>query len=419
MRLWNKLLILALAVQDPSATGRKALDLLLAGKFPELSQMLSPAAKEMLTPDTFRTRVGPEVQSFGKAEEIEKPVMTKSGADSLATFPVRFSNVKINVQFKIAPSGEVTGLYFRPVESTAPYSKPELFHEREVTIGGDQWKLPGTLTVPNGKGPFPAIVLVHGPGPNDRDETMFSNKMFRDLAEGLASRGIAVLRYDKRTKVYGPQMSATNYTLQQETVDDAVRATAVARAQPEVKRVFALGHSLGGYAMPRIAARDGKLSGAIIMAGNARPIEDVVLEQNEYLLQLTGGGPDAVKRLETLKAEIAKVKALAPGQANPPVVLGLPSAYFLDLKSYDPVASAKRLGLPLLILQGQRDIQVTMKDYDRWKAGVPATFHTYPKLNHLFMAGEGPGSPAEYRRPANVAPEVIDDIAKWIAAQGG
>ena len=98
-----------------------------------------------------------------------------------------------------------------------------------MTVGDDAWKLGGTLLIPNGKPPFPALVLVHGPGPNDRDESVYSNKIFADLAEGLASRGIAVLRYDKRTKVYAAQMSEMDYTVEQETVEDALRAVALLR----------------------------------------------------------------------------------------------------------------------------------------------------------------------------------------------
>src|ERR1700728_1918500 len=159
-------------------------------------------------------------------------------------------------------------MYFRPPNKPLPftwkrpsYSKPESFHEREVTVGSDMWKLGGTLTVPVAKARVPGIVLVHGPGPNDRDESIFAIRMFQDLAEGLASRGYAVLRYDKRSKIYGEEMSESSYTIDDETVEDATRAIALLRKQPEVDptRIYVLGHSLGGYASPRIAARDRKL----------------------------------------------------------------------------------------------------------------------------------------------------------------
>ena len=416
------------AADSPAVASKKALDLLLAGKYAEFSQLLTPVAKERLTLVFLQERVGAEIKGFGNLEQINSPVTAKSGADTLVSYPIKFSKVTVAVQLTMNDAGHVAGLFFRPAESPLPpewkrpaYSRPELFHEREITVGDGEWKLPGTITIPNGKGPFAAVVLVHGPGPNDRDETLYSNHIFKDIAEGLASRNIVVLRYDKRSKTHGLQMSSVNYKLQEETVEDAVKALRLLRTYSEVnpKKVFLIAHSLGGYAMPRIAAQDGKLAGAVILAGNSRPIEDVVLDQNEYMLELrNGGGREERERLQGLKEEVAKVKALGPGRNNPPVVLGLPVDYLLDLKNYNPAAEAARLDMPMLFLQGQRDIQVTMKDLDRWKAALTgkktATFKTYPSLNHLFIEGSGPGSPAEYRRPGNVAAEVLNDISKWL-----
>jgi dienelactone hydrolase len=309
-------------------------------------------------------------------------------------------------------------MFFLPGEvawNRPAYSKPDSFRERDVTVGEGQWKLPGTLTVPAGQGPFPAIVLVHGSGPNDRDETVGGSKVFKDLAEGLASRGVVVLRYEKRTRQYSAAMAGlASFTVEDEAVEDAVKGAALLRAQPEVnpKRVFVLGHSLGGYLAPRIAEEDGKLAGLVILAGAARPMEDAVVDQAEYL----GVSAD---NLKTVKAVAAKIKTLEPGDEDSPPVMGAPVAYWLDLKGYDPAALAKKLALPMLILQGDRDFQVTMKDFALWKAAVGAnkavTMRAYPALNHLFVAGEGKSTEAEYRKPGHVAPEVIDDIAKFVA----
>jgi dipeptidyl aminopeptidase/acylaminoacyl peptidase len=289
-----------------------------------------------------------------------------------------------------------------------------------VTIGADPWKLGGTLNIPTGKGPFPAVILVHGPGPNDRDESIRANKVFADIAVGLSSRGIAVLRYDKRTLVYGRQMSESEFTLREETIDDALAAAAWLRMQPELApaRVFVLGHSLGGYAAPRIANEDGKLAGVIFLAANARPIEELVLDQTEYMAAAGALPPEEAKRrLDSLKVETEKLRALQPGASNPPVVLGLPSAWLLDVKNYDPAAQASRLSIPLLFLQGERDFQVGMKDFDRWKAALSenVTFRSYPDLNHLFISGKGKSVPSEYLVPSNVSSTVIGDIADWIA----
>ncbi len=416
---------------QPAVAGRKALDLLLASRFQEFNQLLTTEAKALLTVEFLQNRVGGELKGFGRMEEIGRPLTEKSGGLDIVSFPVRFSNTSINVQLTINASGQVAGLHFRPPDAPLPpawsrpsYSKPALFRERQVTVGADQWKLGGTFTFPAGKGRFPAVVLVPGPGPDDRDESMYATRMFEDIAEGLASSGIAVLRYDKRTKVYGEQMSELAFTLQQEIIEDAVRALAVIRTQPETdpKRVFALGHSLGGYAVPRIAMQDGKLAGAIILGGNARPVQDVSLAQTEFLLKAKGGASaNEQKRLDQMKAEVAEIANLAPGKDNPPVLLGLPSAYFLDLKNYNPAAEARRLAIPMLFLQGERDFQVTMEDFKLWKTGLAgdknATFRSYAVLNGLFIAGDGPPSPAEYQKPGNVAPAVVEDIAGWISAQ--
>ncbi len=429
------LLLLALplllrSAQDPAGIARKALDLLLASQYAGFSQFLSVEARAKLGPDFLRDRVGPELQGFGQLESVGAPVTAKAGTNDLISFPVRFSNTSVSIQLTVNESGRIAGLFFRPVTDPLPatwkrpaYSKPELFRERPVTIGNDDWKLNGTLTVPAGKGTFPALVLVHGPGPNDRDESIFSSRIFADLAEGLASRGIVVLRYEKRTKAYGPQMSAMAYTLREETIDDAVRAAALLRQQPEVntRRIFVLGHSLGGYAVPRIARQDGNLAGAILLAANARHIEDISVAQTEYMLAAKGGAsPDEQRRMELMKGEASRVRSLTPGKDNPAILLGLPVEYFLDLKGYDAPAEAKRLGLPLLILQGGRDFQVTKADFELWQSSLGdsknARFHTYPMLNHLFITGDGPSSPAEYRKGGNLSTAVIDDITAWMTS---
>ncbi|HEY0553835.1 MAG TPA: alpha/beta fold hydrolase, partial [Thermoanaerobaculia bacterium] len=296
----------------------------------------------------------------------------------------------------------------------------EAFRERDVTVGAGEWALPGTLSVPEGQGPFPAVVLVHGSGPNDRDETVEKNKPFRDLAWGLASRGVAVLRYEKRTRQHGAQLAGVkDFTVQQETVDDALAAAELLRHTEGIdpKRVFVLGHSLGGMLIPRIGARDPQLAGLIVMAGAAKPLEDIILEQVAYLDAADGTVTDAEKsRFESLKAEVARVKALKPGETG--TALGAPDSYWLDLRGYDPPTAAKALKQPLLILQGERDYQVTPDNLAAWRkalAGRPAvTFKTYPKLNHLFMAGEGKSLPAEYEKPGHVEDAVVADIAGWI-----
>jgi len=421
-------LLIALAAQPPPAVrAREVLDLLLAGKADELYALFDERMQKALPRDVVIQQVTPQFRSLGAPQHIGEPRTQTLDHLTVVLIPVKFPAASIQLQVSVDAEGRVAGLFFRPGETPPvnwrppPYAKPGAFREREVTVGSADGKLPGTLTVPAGKGPFPAMVLVHGSGPQDRDETVGQNKIFRDLAEGLASRGIAVLRYDKRTKVYAEKMaSMREFTVREETIDDALSAAALLRQTPEIdsRRIFLLGHSLGGYLAPRIAKADPRLAGLIILAGNTRPLEDLILEQVEYLASLKD--PGAQSQCDRIRQSVAEIKKVRAGAQPPSAILGMPAAYMLDLIRYDPVAEARQLSIPMLILQGERDYQVTMKDFEGWKAALghrkDVALKAYPALNHLFIAGSGKSKPSEYQTPGHVAEEVVEDIAQWVHA---
>jgi pimeloyl-ACP methyl ester carboxylesterase len=261
--------------------------------------------------------------------------------------------------------------------------------------------LPGTLSIPVGP-VAAAIVLVHGSGPSDRDETLGPNKPFRDLAWGLADRGIAVLRYEKRTRQYAGTMAGnSNLTVHEETTDDAILAAALLRTHDRLdpKRVFVLGHSLGATLAPRIGAEDRSLAGLIMMAGATRPFVEVAREQLAYLASLMPGAIDPEEALKELQRSA-------------------PEAYWKDLDAYRPAGTAATLTIPMLILQGERDYQVTPADLQGWRAARGSRpnvmIKSYPTLNHLFLPGEGKSTPSEYDRPGHIPDFVLDDIADWI-----
>jgi dienelactone hydrolase len=256
--------------------------------------------------------------------------------------------------------------------------------ERDTVVTTGEIKLPATLTLPAGAARAPAVVLVHGSGPNDRDETVGANKPFRDLAHGLARKGIVVIRYEKRSRAAPLSFMGRRFTVDDEVVDDALSL--------------------------------------VILAGATRPLTDMIEAQFAYLRSLPGADTAAIdKALAGMAPGLAAVRALTPADsAAKNVFFGAPAAYWLDLAGYDPVRVAGTLRMPILILQGGRDYQVTNADLAGWRAGLGKRANVriveYPTLNHLFIAGSGLSSPAEYGVAGSVDGQVIADIADWILA---
>ena len=400
---------------------------LVKGETAAVAALFSPQMAAALPAERFREVWNGLPAQLGALKSLGDPVIRSEAGVENAWVPATFANAVVSLRMYFDAEGRLAGLRILPGPppaewSPAPYADPAKAREREVTVGSGAWALPGTLALPaEGSGPFPALVLVHGSGPNDRDEAVGGAKPFRDLAGGLAARGIAVLRYEKRTKVHGAKMAGKPVTLEEEVVDDALSAAALLRATPGVdpKRVAVLGHSLGGTMAPRIASRDRALAGIVLLAGAARAPEELVEDQMDYLASVGAAPKDVVA---ATKADVARLKTLSPGspEAATATLLGVPASYWLSFRGYDPAAAAKGLGIPILVLQGGRDYQVTAKDLERWKRALEgdprATIRLFPSLNHLFVAGEGPSSPVEYERPGHVAPEVIEAIAAWAKA---
>ncbi len=403
------------------------------GRFEDATTDFDEAMRTALPPDKLQASWETLVKQAGAFKGQGRTRVANEYGYDVVYVRLDFEGSALDGRVVVAADGRITGLWFVPARedlewTPPPYADPAAFEERELTVGSGEWALPATLSLPKGEGPFPAIILVHGSGPQDRNEAIGPNRPFQDLAWGLASRGVAVLRYDKRTKVYGPRMAGmvAEITVKEETVDDAVLAVDLLRGVEGVdaSRVHVLGHSLGGMLVPRIAARAPGAAGFVIMAGTTRPLPEVMLEQVEYISSLGGDSKAVEEYLADLKTRVAAVESTGLTASTPAGELpfGVPPAYWLDLRGYDPAAAAKTIARPILILQGERDYQVTLEDFDGWKkalAGRPdVTFRLYPSLNHLFIEGVGKSVPSEYEKPGHVAQQVVDDIAAWIRAGG-
>src|SRR5271157_2311659 len=427
---------------DFDAIGKGLVNQLVARQFDKVESQFDdqmkaalPVAKLPEVWDSLLAQVGP-FKSIAASKVMEKQGL------AAAIITCEFQRASLDAKIYMDAQGRVKGLFFEPASGSAEaapaeaewqppsYAKPDRFRERDTTIISGRWQLPGVLTLPNIKSAVPAVVLVQGSGPHDQDESIGPNKPFADLAYGLASQNIAVLRYVKRTKKYGADSkSDAPFTVKDEVTDDAIAAVALLAKMPEVnkRQIYVLGHSLGGMLAPRIAAGDPQVAGIIIMAGTARPLEKVVVEQVKYIAGLIGTQtPEDKKQIEKAEAIAAQVESpsLKPDTMVDFFGSPIPGSYFLDLRNYDPGKVAAGLKIPILVLQGGRDYQVTSADFEVWKNALAndprATLKFYPAYTQLFMpgAGSGPASPDDYSVTGNVSQDVVNDIAHWIKSNG-
>jgi uncharacterized protein len=415
---------------DAAEEGRKAVERLVNGDFAGFAAGFDEKMRAALPEDKLRAVWASVQAQAGAFKQLRDPRVSTKGEYRVVVIQGEFEKATTDIQIAFNAAGRIAGFNIRPsapAEFTdAPYVSRERFSTRDVTIDAGGWPLPGVLAIPTGAGPFPAVVLVHGSGPGDRDQTIGPNKPFRDLALGLASRGVAVLRYDKRTRVHGGKMaSLKQLTVKEEVIDDVIAAVKLLRGTEGIDptRVFVAGHSLGGMLIPRIAAAAGSdIRGVIVLAGAVRSLEQSIAEQTRHLAMADGKiSPDEQPLVDEAAALVARVKALEP--TDPPISfagVSAPASYWIDLRGYDPPAAAQKVKLPMLVLQGERDYQVTMEDFAKWKAALggrnDVALKSYPALNHLFIAGTGPSSPAEYMRSGHVSEEVVRDIDAWVTS---
>ncbi len=418
----------------PAATGLAFVEALSRGDWPG-AQAMEDAVMAAAAPASKLQQIAQGLTAqYGAFASVGSATTTAGASGTLVDVPVTFASAIVTLEVALDGVSRVAGLHVVKVVSVAgaspaAYVKPGSFTETAVTVGSAPWTLPGTLTMPNGAGPFPAVVLVAGSGPADRNESFGPNKPFEDLAWGLASAGIAVLRYDKRTLVYATQMAAdASITVRQETTDDAEAAASLLRRTPKIDpaRVFLVGHSLGAYLAPRIAAGiPGELAGIGLLEAPSTPLPELIVIQERYLATLGGGSPSpqVEQQLATLEkqAALAESPGLSPSTPASQLPLDTPAAYWIDLQTYHPLTVAAGLRIPMFFSQGGRDYQVPPSQLPPWQQALTGhadvTFRTYPAMDHLLLDGTGPATPAEYSVPGHVDPQFVSDLAAWVESR--
>ncbi len=401
-------------------------DALNAGKFEEAKAFFDESLKDKVTAQALEGAWKQIHAQLGDFESVDGAQNRSQDDFQSVILDCRFKNGSQPFQFVFSNNQKLLGFFIAPKNAVASYKLPAYadttaYTEKFITIKSGKYELPGALTLPKTGSNFPVVVFVHGSGPSDMDATVGANKPFKDIAIGLANKGIASVRYVKRTTLFPAEFQKT-FTLKEEVEEDAIAAINYAKTIPEVEKgqIYLFGHSLGGMVAPRIATDNKDLKGIILAAAPARSFSDIAIEQNNYMLLQSKDTTAASKK--AVQDNISQLKRAATIKAGSlpadSVVLSLPASYWSDINSLDPLGMAKKLKNKILVIQGGNDFQVSVTDFNLWKNALKnkknVNLKLYPMLNHLFSFVSEKGTISQYQQPGNVDEVVINDVADWI-----
>ena len=412
---------------NPAAVAAHVVELAATGRFTEAEALFAKRLRKAVSAEIFRAGWTGELASLGAITGIGDPT-TEPGEAGLirARVPVLAERGNLEVVMSIDDKGKLHGLRLaQPAPSawqSPSYVDQARFEEQEITLTADPIPVGGTLTLPVGSGPWPAVILLPGGGPFDRDETSGLNKPLKDIAWGLASRGVAVLRFDLVSYQRPELAAAPGFTMSQEYVPHALAAVRLLHQQSAVdsERIYVLGHSMGGRVAPRVAAADPTVAGLVLLGGDASPMQRAAARVARYIAALD---PEAVPQamLDRVEEQVALIESPDFPQTTPAADLpfGWPASYWLEIRDDDPVRTAAALNKPMFIAQGARDYQVTIiDDLVRWQAGLAEcddiTVAVYDAYDHMFFRGEGRSNPADYVPAQHVDEALIIDVANWL-----
>lgn len=300
--------------------------------------------------------------------------------------------------------------------------------EEKIVLGmGTDFPLDGKLLIPESEKPVPAVVFVHGSGSSNMDEKVMKMTPFKDIAEGLAKKGIASLRYDKRSFVHGRKMiKAGSLTVKEEVIEDAVAAANLLKNDGRIdsEKVFIIGHSMGAMLAPRIDAEGGNFRGLILMAGTLAKLEEVLFRQldemkngKSKIMSWVASAQDkkfrkSFENLYAISDEEAKKRKYAGG---------VDLYYFKEMGLHPAEKYLENIEKPVLVMQGSGDLQVSKKDFEGYKnllgGKENVSFKLYEGLNHCFVPAlydDISKATKEFSVERHIGENVISDIAGWI-----
>ncbi|MEA2065817.1 MAG: alpha/beta hydrolase [Thermotogota bacterium] len=364
------------------------------------------------------------VNNYGNPVSIIEIKQDTQDVYKIFVFYMHFDNAYLNVNVVLDQNKKVAQFLIQPApapSSKPNYANPDNFVESEVSFGEEPWKIPGTLTIPKNTESFPMVIIIGGSGPTDRNGTVGPNQPYRDIAWGLSTNGIATLRYDKRTKVYGEKIIEEEIepTMQFEYIEDIFQAINFVSKMETVSEIYLAGHSLGGIVTPYSGKKSESVDGIILLAAPARKLAQISLDQNKYFAPISGITEEQLGQIEKMFKELLDHK-LPPETIIDPNA-NLKASYYYDTDKYQTLVSLEDFKKPVLVLQGEEDFQTLMdKDFnvlkEKFSDKKNFTFRSFERLNHLFIETETDifHTTEEYTKQGFVNKRVIETIINWI-----
>ncbi len=401
---------------------------IINGDFTAVYSVSSDLIKETYTQDELQAVWQETIANAGEFLAVEKIEKSQVEEFAVSVSYIVYENTGVLLSLTFNTQSVLEGIFFNyyEAETTSVSELPKGLVESEFTVKTGDFELPAVLTSSQDTKSDSVLLLVHGSGPNDMNETVLALTPFKDIAWGVALQGVDTFRYDKRTFVYRENIAEKGneyITVNEEVVDDALSAARMLKDMG-YKNVYLLGHSLGGMLGPRIIEEEPELfAGFISLAGSPRSISEIQLDQNNAVISILNDDEkeETEKIVAAEKDKLAQLPSMDENELLSETIFGISAYYLRDMSNYDSAEIAKSLEIPMLFLQGSDDFQVYADvDFALWQSELDdkanVEFKLYDGLTHMFTKNvELPTNTVnDYALSASVDEEVIKDIAKFI-----
>lgn len=416
--------IIVFANDDSSAVFEAYLDAFLIGDYQRAVALQNEQLTQAFGIQAMEQSANIIVNQYGKPESTHSTEVLEQG--EYKTYIRLMKTTKGFIKFTITVNQDlqIAGFYAAPApdpRKKISYVDKTAFTEQPVQFGKEGWELDGILTLPVKKDSYPMVIIVGGSGPTDLDGTVGPNTPYKDIAEGLATSGIGVMRYNKRAAQYGAKITKISDQIKNlvdfEYVEDIQLAIEYVSKLKNVNKILLAGHSLGGTIVPKIGANSERIDGLILLAPGVRRLAQISLDQNRYVKDYLGITDEQMKQAEQFFNQILNHELPEDLQLQGGMTVG----YYYEMDSYNPLKDLSKYDKRVLVMQGEEDFQATMEgDFLPFKEKYGQydnfTFLSLPTLNHLFMKTEEGVFhwTDEYNKPGFVDETVIELLRDWI-----